>query len=188
MKSAAGDGYFVEVNAATTQLSCKSSESTQLLHIYRRNGNVERCWDATIPTLLESFDSLSETSLTANCVIGCLIRAIETDPELDLQSLNQLERCASKKGSVGDNGCPHPQRHRLLEQCRKVLATERLAAREENLRSSCVSERIQSRHRLFGCEFTWPRRAGHRQTVLAPEVALIGNLPVNLTERHGAPP
>src|SRR3989338_7841170 len=121
MKSAAGDGYFVEVNAATTQLSCKSSESTQLLHIHRRNGNVERCWDATITTLLESFDSLSETSLTANCVIGCLIRAIETDPKLDLQSLNQLERCGPKKGGCGDTGPPPPNRPRPIKHCGKAL-------------------------------------------------------------------
>src|SRR3989338_11287993 len=188
MKSAAGDGYFVEVNAATTQLSCKSSESTQLLHICRRNGNVERCWDATIPTLLESFDGLFETSLTANCVVGCLIRAIDADPELDLQSLDQLKRCTSEKDGVGDNGCPHPQRHRPFEQRRKVLATERLTAREENLESSSVSERIQSRQRFFGCEFVRPHRTGHRQTVLAPEVALVGNFPVDFTERHNAPP
>src|SRR3989344_900378 len=187
MKSAAGDGYFVDVNAATTKLSCKSSESTQLLHICRRNGNVERCWDATIPTLLESFDGLSETSLTANCVFCCLICTIDADPELDLQSLDQLKRCTSEKDGVGDNGCPHPQRHRSIKQCRKVLATERLTAYEENLGSSCVPECIQSRHRFFGCEFVRPSGAGHRQTVLAPEVAFVGNLPVNLTERHSTP-
>ncbi|MBT9137239.1 MAG: hypothetical protein DDT34_02327 [Firmicutes bacterium] len=106
-ESTTSNGHFVKVDATTTMCSCKSSKSTQLLHVCRRNGNVERCWDATIPTLHENFDGLFETSLTANRVIGCFIRAIKTDPELNLQSLNQLKRCASEKGSVGDNGCPH---------------------------------------------------------------------------------
>jgi len=80
---ATGDGHFVEMDAPASVLTRKFSESIQLVHIYRSDSNVKRRWNARVLTLLERFDNLSETSLAANRIIGCLIRAIKTNSQFN---------------------------------------------------------------------------------------------------------